>query len=1620
MILIKLKKAEATLSKFLLASILCQLFYPTVSFSRNFSTSSVPVASPLSGLVDGYTGDFNYSVPLLSVPGPNGESVPITASYHAGIGVNQKASWIGLGWDYNPGEISRSIIGSPDDYNGRLQYSHNTTLDYGAPTVNSNLTYGAIYNNQINTINAYAAGLVTNFQYPLTKNSDYYTIYRNLPEIERRNMFFRSQMGTDYYNTSGQFYQGNDNYRFRRTLIPYQALAYDDYSVSGGISGQLKPVSCNKNYLYSNHSLGTNNLPVSNKAFQFYFSNSSNQNITASTSSLSTHINQSTNRVHSGVFVRYFTNAEINNNANLFNYNSSKVGFIDYRTVSSGSRRPSPEFDPDGIGGFQITDASGVTYHYSLPVYNFLDESYQTEFNPNLQPFTASGNDYVASTSFIRSYKKEKYAVSWKLTAITGVDYQDVNNNYTVDEGDKGYWIKYNYSLWSNDYEYASQRYDCKIDGSIAKTRDEHFNRIVYKPNVYKKSYNKYSGHTQVYYLNYIQTASHTAFFVKSVRFDEQSYDNIRNPSTLPTALLKLDKIVLLDNKDKGLLINTIQMSSADKDARFNYSTSNAALTDQNFTHITKYNQNKLSIDDVALKTIDFNTDYSLCRKYTSNINTVVTSGEVTVNQDIQGLTSRFICRKIKTISVPSNLYEQSGKLTLKKILFYDLKGIKITPAIDFDYETDNSNKNPDFDQDKTDLWGYYKKDYVNSHFVTDVSKDNVDAWSLRTINTALGGKIKVEYESDVYHKEGFSDDPDFIPVPNVNLGSPYNTNPISENYLPYKTTMPHLVFPINTVNLSTGAGTMFDMDYYPFSMYMGTRDASEPIKVKSALILNFKDYCLRPVVYYNNGNSMIPWTRTIEKIVHRGTSNVGYASATAMSVYSGPQFYSSNATLFTGVGTNALAEDLNLSAGYCSTLNQQFGSNLSNGAMNFIAYFRNHLFGGGLRVKKITVEEPNRNEKYYQEFSYGKGYCPVVPKSLSLCYASPYGNYDVSGNYKSLISSQLNNRIGYDFIKTKTVNENGDNLGYTITNFENNIIANPLQFNQEHLPSIARNVVNPQINPYAYFTPLAGYCHYNPVPSLPYIFNYTYGFAMILDKGGYDLGLNLSTYAYDNNDKILTYTINNYKKGSYIEENNGYVNYNKLPGNSSNPNLEEYNTTTTAVCVSSNPVTQPNSQVLFSVRSYDIYSYFYNTRYYNSPILVSTTNYRDGITSSGEVLTKDNVTGLVESSSSFDNTIGTVKSYISYAYKNSEYTAMGLKTINELNTNQLTSTLESKTVKEGYVISHIKNTYTNQYPTREYDVLNNSYKTSSYSKNGYRLDETFTRLLDDNIPENTTPSSIYWRKLSKTNLFDSKGIALESEGLNSRRVAVKFGYNNRYQLASVSNAGYESFTFSGFEDNIVSGSATHYGGEITRGDGRISSATALYNGAALLVKPHTGKFFTRVNSGIGPMFKSTNMDLGRTYVAKVWVHKSCSNLAALNISLSGTKGAQNTPVNIINSVNKTDSKSVPVGDWILLTTEVDVPVDFNLSPSNYLSVYLSNTATTAAYFDDLAFSPKDSPIVGNIYDETTGLLLAQLDAENFATIYNYDSGGRITTTFKEYSGGIKKISDTDYHYAKP
>lgn len=110
-------KARRIFAAFMALTILFQIIAPSAAYALTGGPSQPEVQSfePIgtSDMVDPFSGDFNYNIPLMDVDG-----YPINISYHSGITMDQEASMVGLGWNINPGVINRGMRGIPDDFNG--------------------------------------------------------------------------------------------------------------------------------------------------------------------------------------------------------------------------------------------------------------------------------------------------------------------------------------------------------------------------------------------------------------------------------------------------------------------------------------------------------------------------------------------------------------------------------------------------------------------------------------------------------------------------------------------------------------------------------------------------------------------------------------------------------------------------------------------------------------------------------------------------------------------------------------------------------------------------------------------------------------------------------------------------------------------------------------------------------------------------------------------------------------------------------------------------------------------------------------------------------------------------------------------------------------------------------------------------------------------------------------------------------------------------------------------------------------------------------------------------------------------------------------------------------------
>jgi hypothetical protein len=126
----KLKLLKTT-AVFLVVTILSEVVFPSAAYALTAGPSSpefsnfTPVAT--TDMVNVFSGDLNYNLPVIEIPGSDGGGYALSLSYQSGASSEEEASWVGYGWTLNPGSINRNTRGFPDDYNNAPVTLYNKT-----------------------------------------------------------------------------------------------------------------------------------------------------------------------------------------------------------------------------------------------------------------------------------------------------------------------------------------------------------------------------------------------------------------------------------------------------------------------------------------------------------------------------------------------------------------------------------------------------------------------------------------------------------------------------------------------------------------------------------------------------------------------------------------------------------------------------------------------------------------------------------------------------------------------------------------------------------------------------------------------------------------------------------------------------------------------------------------------------------------------------------------------------------------------------------------------------------------------------------------------------------------------------------------------------------------------------------------------------------------------------------------------------------------------------------------------------------------------------------------------------------------------------------------------------
>lgn len=1617
-----------------------------------------------------FNGSLNYGAGLFAVPSSAGNAIPINLSYGGnGINVNQPSGEVGLGWGMSAGgSITRSTSGIPDDFNGNMFHQANRTFALQKGTL-----FGA-------------------------SSYDILTSTRNLDSLE----FYYPNY--DSYNVSGPGIGGSMTPQLLNFMAFKRNESTGEFNYDPTMSGPfVKPQFIfNGDFAdtlvsrhYPNPTISTTPFHFPNDAISGdCYSTIPYVGRTAKTPDVlcSENYNPTTNRLGTANYIEYFSNAEIDaiGTTNI-------PGFIDFQATHT---RPSANYPAQGIGAFRITNSAGVVYHYSLPVFANSSTNFTYPINndysliPYAKSFAApdakigtTDNYYVANivsktygtgsvndTTITEVKETARFATEWKLTAITGPDYVDVNNNHLVDNGDKGYWVAFDYKLWSNSfvtrYPTYGFNYYFGLDGKTT-------NYTLTDP--FKRS-GKYAtaslNDAQSYYLNAVQTSTHKALFVRDIRNDE--------PSTSLLYDSGLEDLVKIDQA------GTVQSSHGnmyDDGGLANYT----GNTNQSFTKqisfgnpstlVLNFRQMALSTSLSGSDNLAINTAPSVPLSFTYN--SVVYTSPFTfanmppINQEIviPNVTYTNLTFIFSKLSGASNqgfnvewhaIAKKTPQLLVKRVLLVDntstLPSLSAasTTNTNFDLSTTTNATSPcynetwyqanktaidavvlkgaSFEYDYSLANNYYNNINCQAYSTSRLSSPS-DVFQNLSVTTVTGGMGKLTLNKIIntelgnvqvtpsikldYNAVSSTDNPNYDPR-KVDYWGYYKNDVSALGYSGYTTTYSKDytdAWFLRKITSPMGGITEIEYESNSYNKVLtgkgGYRGAQR--------VFSFKDFDAG----YNNlileeGNTM---TADLAEVYNAtppaGTTN-DYLIPLVDDVTNN---HSSTNTLnylhATNIGYNAttpLPISFDISSMYPTTRYS------GNGWLRFNLPVGYAVYGAGSRVRKITTRNGTK-DAYVTLYEYENG----VALNEADRFSNPRQRYvqtptALEFRYEKLQSFGgdkygLAPTIGYTKVTTKNLGQINTAKGWTETYFNTSDALTTTTYIDNFKVNLSNrsNQSVPCVDAY----PLA----------CTSVKNASVKVVEYSDKFSPYWGLSTENRVYDVNSNMLNRSINEYEttqQGALVE--NFMFRVQNVPTNFSPGEL--------LVCHCNDSI--PYYQVCIK-RQYPA-------------VLKRTTSYGMGTKTVSQTLSRDELTGeaTVSQTTSENNTSALIIK--KPAFRIAAFANMGPKSVNAAwdnilggdayNYSVIDSTLTGTagqpssnfagagvTVFSKSVNVRSFNTSTGAYINTG-STLPNWYSKASFAWSGdvgsldtyglYKKSELAANPFNFASPYT---SNSKWRFGSEISLMDAYGHTIETRSFNNKFSATKMDATGKYLLSQITNCNFLSFTYSGFEfSNTVSGGATNYDGELN-----IPTATSsIYTPATgYAVQPHTGINVARVIAGAGPNYSVAFNGLGtygeelgllrdRIYRASVWVHNTSDATANITINLNGTAG---TVINQTVSMYITDAKAVTVGNWKLLYVDIKVPANYTSTggTTNNLTASLQTTNGTA-WFDDFQLHPIETQTTAKVYEPITGRITADISADGYATKYVYDAAGRIIYTYKEIPNiGLKLIKHNTYNYGR-
>lgn len=147
----------------------------------------------------------------------------------------------------------------------------------------------------------------------------------------------------------------------------------------------------------------------------------------------------------------------------------------------------------------------------------------------------------------------------------------------------------------------------------------------------------------------------------------------------------------------------------------------------------------------------------------------------------------------------------------------------------------------------------------------------------------------------------------------------------------------------------------------------------------------------------------------------------------------------------------------------------------------------------------------------------------------------------------------------------------------------------------------------------------------------------------------------------------------------------------------------------------------------------------------------------------------------------------------------------------------------------------------------------------------------------------------------------------------------------------------------------------------------------------------------------------------GETYVLSAWVKEISDKRTPLTYSFPYI---DITYENTSATSGPFFAKGPIIEGWQKIETEVEIPSGASMFYLHLKSLPSKNDFPVSVYFDDIRIHPLKANMTSYVYDPITLKLVAELDANNFATFYSHDAEGNLISMKKETIDGIKTIKE--------